>query len=99
MRLLLASDKRTFPARSVKVTRPVAVATVAFIRAVVMVTLPPESETQKDGVPHVALTDRDVFIGRDVALVYSTRMMSAVQICSRRSPPFNVNVTPVASAA
>ena len=71
--------------------------TFAFMRDVVMVRTPAASVTQKLGVPQVALTDSDVLLGIDDALVYLTRMMSALQTWSRIRPGFSVKVTPVAS--
>ena len=53
--------------------------TFAFMRDVVMVRTPAASVTQKLGVPQVALTDSDVLLGIDDALVYWTRMMSSLQ--------------------
>ena len=53
--------------------------TFAFMRAVVMVRTPAASVTQKLGVPQVALTDSDVLLGIDDALVYWMRMMSSLQ--------------------
>jgi hypothetical protein len=43
--------------------------TFTFIRDVVMVRTPAASVTQKLGVPQVALTDKDVLLGIDEALV------------------------------
>ena len=62
-----------------------------------MVTVPEASATQKLGVPHVLLTDSDVFAGMDVAVVYWTRMMSSAQTCNRTRPVVRVKVTPFAS--
>ena len=46
-------------------TTPVVVFTLAFIRDVVMVTVPAASDTQKGvGVPQVLLTDSDVLLGK-----------------------------------
>jgi hypothetical protein len=45
----------------------------------------------------VALTDSDVLLGMAEALVYSTRMMSAWQTCTRILPLPTVKVTPVVS--
>ena len=47
---LLSSAKMTFPVKSVKVTTPLVVLTLAFIRAVVIVTVLAASATQKLGV-------------------------------------------------
>ena len=71
--------------------------TFTFMRDVVMVRTPAASVTQKLGVPQVALTDRDVLLGIDEALVYVTRMMSAWQTWTLIRPGLRVKVTPVAS--
>src|SRR3954468_20049446 len=67
------------------------------MRAVVMVRTPAASVTQKVGVAHVALTDRDVLAGIVDALVYWTRMMSSLQTETFIRPGLSVKVTPVAS--
>jgi hypothetical protein len=67
------------------------------MRDVVMVRTPAASVTQKLGVPQVALTDSDVLLGIDEALVYETRMMSSLQTCTRIRPGLSVKVTPLAS--
>jgi len=67
------------------------------MRAVVMVRTPAASVTQNVGVPQVALTERDVLLGIEDALVYWTRMMSSLQTETFIRPGLRVKVTPVAS--
>jgi hypothetical protein len=51
---------------------------VAFIRLVVIVTVPDASETQNGaGVLQVLLTESSVFVGIVLVVVYATRRMSA----------------------
>src|ERR1039457_7262713 len=77
---------------------PVLSMTLTFIRAVVMVSVPAVSVTQNvGGVAQVLLTDNEVFVGREAALVYATRMMSAAQTCTFILPLPTVKVTPVVS--
>jgi hypothetical protein len=69
------------------------------MRDVVMVRTPADSVTQKLGAPQLALTDRDVLLGIDDALVYAIRMMSDWQTWTLMRPGLSVNVTPFASTA
>ena len=63
-----------------------------------MVTVPDASVTQKVvGVAQVLLTDREVLLGIEEAVVYCTRMMSAWQTCTFILPALTVKVTPVVS--
>jgi len=72
--------------------------TLTFIRAVVIVTAPAASATQKvGGLSQVLLTDNDVLVGSDAVLVYATRMMSSLQTCTFILPLPTVKVTPVLS--
>ena len=51
-------------------TTPVVALTLAFIRVVVIVTVPPASDTQNGvGVLHVLLTDSEVLVGNVFAVV------------------------------
>jgi hypothetical protein len=69
------------------------------MHAVVMVTVPEASVTQKGvGVLHALLTERESFCGRVEALAYATRIMFAAQTCTFILPLPTVKVTPVASA-
>src|ERR1035437_5770526 len=77
---------------------PVLSLTLTLIRAVVMVTVPAASVTQNAaGVAQVLLTDIEVVVGMEAALVYATRMMSAAQTCTFILPLPTVKVTPVVS--
>jgi hypothetical protein len=78
---------------------PVVVSTFAFMRVVVMVSVPALSVTQNEGATQVALTESDVVVGSVAALVYSTRKMSSWQTWIRSTPVLSVKVTPLASMA
>jgi hypothetical protein len=71
--------------------------TFAFIREVVIVTIPASSVTLKLVVPHALLTDRDVLAGMEEAVVYCTLIISSLQTCILILPVFIVNVTPLES--
>ena len=61
-------------------TTPVISLTFAFMRVVVMVTVPAPSVTQNGvGVAQGLLTDSEVLVGRAAAVVNSTWMMSSLQ--------------------
>src|SRR5262249_37491823 len=86
VRLLLYSEVGRVWARPVKAPGPCPRYPSPSRRGGVRAGPPPASVTQKLGVPHVALTDRDVLFGIDEPLAYVIRMMSAWQTCSLSRP-------------
>jgi hypothetical protein len=64
-----------------------------------MVTVPWFSATQKLGLSHSLLTDREFLPGSEEAVVYWTLMMLSLQTSSLSRPLSRLKVTPAASAA
>src|SRR5947209_2531166 len=70
VKVLLASERRGAPLRSVYATTPVISLTITLIRLVVIVTVPDASDTQNGvGVLQLLLTDSDALAGSAFAVV------------------------------